>query len=119
MKFENFFILLIFLNLVGTLRIVNAGNFQINLENSTTIDTLNRSYQLSGSKMNNKLFASADSCDGINLYEIKGDLITVEKKVGGFKISGEDFWGVAFHPEEKDYLTGVSKGGKAVLLRVN
>jgi hypothetical protein len=27
--------------------------------------------------------------------------------------------GVAFHPEEKDYLVGVSNGGKAVLLRVN
>jgi hypothetical protein len=38
MKFENFFILLIFLNLVGTLRVVNAGNFQINLENGTTND---------------------------------------------------------------------------------
>jgi hypothetical protein len=43
MKFENFFILLIFLNLVGTLRIVNAGNFQINLENSTTINTVGSS----------------------------------------------------------------------------
>jgi hypothetical protein len=37
--------------------------------------------------MNNKMFASADSGDGINLYEIKGDLIPVEKKGGGFKIS--------------------------------
>jgi hypothetical protein len=27
--------------------------------------------------MNNKLFASADWNDGINLYEIKGDLISV------------------------------------------
>jgi hypothetical protein len=40
--------------------------------------------------MNNKLFASADvgGGDGINLYEIKGDLIQVEKRGGGFKISG-------------------------------
>jgi hypothetical protein len=36
--------------------------------------------------MNNKMFASADSWDGINLYEIKGDPITVEKRGGGFKI---------------------------------
>jgi hypothetical protein len=40
MKFENFFILLMFLNLAGTLPIVKAGNFQINLQNSTTIDTV-------------------------------------------------------------------------------
>jgi hypothetical protein len=38
--------------------------------------------------MNNKVFASADAQDGINLYEIKGDLIPVEKRGGGFKISG-------------------------------
>jgi hypothetical protein len=69
--------------------------------------------------MNNKMFASADSGDVINLYEIKGDLIPVEKRGGGFKISGESFWGVAFHPEEQDYLIGVSHGGKAVLLKVN
>jgi hypothetical protein len=43
---------------------------------------------LSGSKTNNKVFASADFSDGINLYEIKGDLISVEKIGGGFKISG-------------------------------
>jgi hypothetical protein len=36
--------------------------------------------------MNNKLFASADDGAGINLYEIKGDLIPVEKRGGGFKI---------------------------------
>jgi hypothetical protein len=36
--------------------------------------------------MNNKLFVSADYEDGINLYEIKGDPITVEKRGGGFKI---------------------------------
>jgi hypothetical protein len=38
--------------------------------------------------MNNKLFASADSGDGINLYVVKGDLIPVEKRGGGFNISG-------------------------------
>jgi hypothetical protein len=38
--------------------------------------------------MNNRVFASADYEDGINLYEIKGDLILVEKRGGGFKISG-------------------------------
>jgi hypothetical protein len=38
--------------------------------------------------MNNKVFASADIEDGINLYEIKGDLIAVEKRGGGIKISG-------------------------------
>jgi hypothetical protein len=38
--------------------------------------------------MINKLFASADWLNGINLYEIKGDLIPVEKRGGGFKISG-------------------------------
>jgi hypothetical protein len=38
--------------------------------------------------MNNKLFASADNNDGINFYEIKGDLLPVEKKGEGFKISG-------------------------------
>jgi hypothetical protein len=65
------------------------------------------------------LFASADNNDGINLYEIKGDLIPVEKRGAGFKISGEIFYVVAFHPQEKDYLVGVSYGGKAVLLRVN
>jgi hypothetical protein len=37
--------------------------------------------------MNNKVFASADSHDGINLYEVKGDLILVEKRGEGFKIS--------------------------------
>jgi hypothetical protein len=68
--------------------------------------------------MNNKMFASADYYDGVNLYEIKGNLIPVEK-IGGFKISGERFIGVAFHPEEKDYLIGVIFDGKAVLLRVN
>jgi hypothetical protein len=36
--------------------------------------------------MNNKMFASADSEDGINLSEIKGDPITVEKRGGGFKM---------------------------------
>jgi hypothetical protein len=30
------------------------------------------------------MFASADWVDGINLYEIKGDLIPVEKRGGGF-----------------------------------
>jgi hypothetical protein len=69
--------------------------------------------------MNNKMFASADSLDGINLYEIKGDLIPVEKRGEGFKISVEFFFGVAFHPEEKDYLVGVSSGGKTVLLKVD
>jgi hypothetical protein len=44
MKFEKFFILLMFLNLAGTLPIVKAGNFQINLQNSTTIDTVGRSW---------------------------------------------------------------------------
>jgi hypothetical protein len=34
------------------------------------------------------MFASADSLDGINLYGIKEDLILVEKRGGGFKISG-------------------------------
>jgi hypothetical protein len=34
------------------------------------------------------LFASADYDDGINLYEVNGDLIPVEKRGGGFKISG-------------------------------
>jgi hypothetical protein len=38
--------------------------------------------------MNNKVFASAEFDDGINLYEIKGDLIPVEKRGGGFNISG-------------------------------
>jgi hypothetical protein len=38
--------------------------------------------------MNNKVFMSADREDGINLYEIKEDLISVEKRGGGFKISG-------------------------------
>jgi hypothetical protein len=65
------------------------------------------------------VFASADAEDGINLYEIKGDLIPVEKIGGGFKLPGESFRGVAFHPEEKNYLIGVSREGKAVLLRVN
>jgi hypothetical protein len=65
------------------------------------------------------LFASADYDDGINLYEVKGDLIPVEKRGGGFKISGEIFRGVAFHPEEKDYLIGFSNGGIGVLLKVN
>jgi hypothetical protein len=69
--------------------------------------------------MNTKLFASADWNDGINLYEIKGDLIPVEKRGGGFKISGYNFRGIAFHPEEKDYLVGVSSGGKTVLLKVD
>jgi hypothetical protein len=36
--------------------------------------------------MNNKLFVTAEWNDGINLYEIKGDLIPVEKRGGGFKI---------------------------------
>jgi hypothetical protein len=43
----------------------------------------------------------------------------VEKIGGGYKISGENFGGVAFHPEEKDYLIGVSNDGKAVLLKIN
>jgi hypothetical protein len=38
--------------------------------------------------MNKKLFASADSGDGINLYLIKGDLSLVDKIGGGFNISG-------------------------------
>jgi hypothetical protein len=38
--------------------------------------------------MNNKLFASADEGDGINMYEVNGDLISVVKRGGGFKISG-------------------------------
>jgi hypothetical protein len=38
--------------------------------------------------MNKRVFASADNNDGINLYEIKGDLIPVEKRGGGIKISG-------------------------------
>jgi hypothetical protein len=38
--------------------------------------------------MNNKVFVSADREDGINLYEVKGNLIPVEKRGGGFKISG-------------------------------
>jgi hypothetical protein len=38
--------------------------------------------------MNNKIFAIADEGDGINLYEVEGDLIPVEKRGGGFKISG-------------------------------
>jgi hypothetical protein len=59
--------------------------------------------------MNNRVFASADYNDGINLYEIKEDFILVEKRGEGFKILGELFRGVAFHPEEKDYLIGVSK----------
>jgi hypothetical protein len=53
------------------------------------------------------------------LYEIKGDLISVEKKGGGFNIIGDGFAGVAFHPEEKYNLIGVSTGGRAVLLKVN
>jgi hypothetical protein len=69
--------------------------------------------------LNNKVFAGADWNDGINLYEIKGDLIPVEKIGGGFKISGELFRGVAFHPVEKNYLIGVSEGGQAILLKVN
>jgi hypothetical protein len=40
-------------------------------------------------------------------------------KIGGFKISGERFNGVDFHPYEKDYLIGVSWGGKTVLLKIN
>jgi hypothetical protein len=63
------------------------------------------------------VFVSADWDDGINLYEIKGELI--EKIGGGFKISGENFFGVDFHPEEKNYLIGVSFDGKAVLMKVN
>jgi hypothetical protein len=31
---------------------------------------------------------SADWNDGINLYEVKGDLIPLEKRGGGFNISG-------------------------------
>jgi hypothetical protein len=69
--------------------------------------------------MNNKVFASAERGDGINLYEIKEDLIPVEKRGGGFKISLNIFIGVVFHPEKKDYLVGVSQEGKAVLLRMN
>jgi hypothetical protein len=46
-------------------------------------------------------------------------LSPVEKIGGGFKISGESFNGVSFHPEEKDYLIGVTDGGKAVLLKIN
>jgi hypothetical protein len=65
------------------------------------------------------MFASADWDDGINLYEIKGDLIPAEKRGEGFKISGERFAGVAFHSEQKDYLIGVSYEGKAVLMKVN
>jgi hypothetical protein len=38
--------------------------------------------------MNNKFFASADHGDGINLYEVKGDLIPVEKRGAGYMISG-------------------------------
>jgi hypothetical protein len=41
--------------------------------------------------MNNKVFAIADYDDyneGIKLYEIKEYLISVEKRGGGFKISG-------------------------------
>jgi hypothetical protein len=64
------------------------------------------------------VFASADYFDGINLYEIKGDLISVEKKGGGFK-TGEIFRGVAFHPKVKDYLIGFSEEGRTVLLKVN
>jgi hypothetical protein len=30
-----------------------------------------------------------------------------------------DFIGVVFHPEENDYLLGVSWEGKAVLLKIN
>jgi hypothetical protein len=65
------------------------------------------------------LFASADKDDGINLYEIKGDLIPVEKRGEGFKISGDLFVGVNFHPKEKNYLIGVSNKGLAVLLKIN
>jgi hypothetical protein len=36
--------------------------------------------------MNNKVFASADREDGINLYENKGDLIPVGKRGAGFKM---------------------------------
>jgi hypothetical protein len=69
--------------------------------------------------MNNKIFASADHENGINLYEIKGNIIPLEKIGGGFKIKEEIFTGIAFHPEEKDYLIGVSIEGKSVLLKVN
>jgi hypothetical protein len=69
--------------------------------------------------MNNRIFANAEYEFGINLYEIKGAFSPLEKIGGGFMISGENFVGVAFHPEEKDYLIGVSYQGKAVLMRVN
>jgi hypothetical protein len=32
------------------------------------------------------VFASADGGDGINFYEVKGDLIPAEKRGVGFKI---------------------------------
>jgi hypothetical protein len=38
--------------------------------------------------MNKRVFESADSGDGINLYEINGDLNLVEKRGESFKISG-------------------------------
>jgi hypothetical protein len=37
--------------------------------------------------MNKRVFVSVDDRDGINLYEINGDLITANKRAG-FKISG-------------------------------
>jgi hypothetical protein len=38
--------------------------------------------------MNNRMFVSADREDGINLYEVKGDLIPLEKRGGGFNMPG-------------------------------
>jgi hypothetical protein len=32
---------------------------------------------------------------------------------------GENFRGVAFHPEMKNYIIGTTNGGKAVLFKVN
>jgi hypothetical protein len=52
------------------------------------------------------------------LYEIKGDLSSLVKIGGGFIIAWDIITGVDFHPEEKDYLMGVSYGGKGVLFKV-
>jgi hypothetical protein len=70
MKIRIFITTLIFLITIS-FPLYKAGNFKINLDNSTRINTNNRGNKLSGSKIEKRIFASADGADGINLYEIK------------------------------------------------
>jgi hypothetical protein len=44
MKYKFFYIFISTIFLIGALKFVKAGNFQINLENSTTIDMVGYSY---------------------------------------------------------------------------